>query len=180
MTTVAIDAVAFCAQYSRHGDWAFDFALRLARAHHRRLNIFDFLANPYGAGYPTGERIEPALRERLIVERERELRLHYDSRLGDYLDVGFRLCEDDQWTELHRCLCRREFQVLVLAYPRYDAVFAGRPLVEFADSFVCPVVLVGPSSREEFYLNRPAALLEDKLDLEGVPWDRLEMARAVI
>ena len=41
----------------------------------------------------------------------------------------------------------------------------GKPLEEFADTFVCPVVLIGPSSPHEFRLNSPARLIADRLGL---------------
>ena len=165
MTTTRIDAVGYCALYSPQGDWAFEFALALSRAKSLRLNIFHFLADPYDP--PAAKEIpsDPDSRAQRIIDREREMRLYYDPKLGDYLDVGFRLCEDRGSFELHRCLMKREFQVLVLARPDYGVNFAGKPLEEFADSFVCPVVLIGPSSPTEFRLNSQARLISDRLGL---------------
>ncbi|MGW8178230.1 MAG: hypothetical protein ACWGQW_05595 [bacterium] len=91
--------------------------------------------------------------------------MYYDELAGDYLEVGFRLCEDNEWTELHRCLLKREFQVLVLGYENDDAMFGGKPILEFANAFVSPVVLVGPKYPDEFYLNASAGLISDKLGL---------------
>jgi hypothetical protein len=173
MTIPTLNAVGFCAHYSEAGDWAFEYALQLAREHGVQLNVFHFLADPYD---PAARPPDLSRQERadLIIQKERELRLYYDRLAGDYLDVGFRLCEDNEWTELHRCLLIREFQILVLAYPEWHASFAGRPLEEFAEAFVCPVVLVGPVSRRQYHLNRPAALLADQLHLEG-SWSELEL-----
>jgi hypothetical protein len=141
-------------------------ALAMARRSSLQLNIFHFLSDPYD---PSG-RTEPAFDEtqlrKIVVEKEKELRLYYDPRLGDYLDVGFRLCEDREWTELHRCLTRHEFQVLVLACPRHEATFGGKPMEEFMDSFVCPVVVVGPTSPVDIRLNSPARLIARRLGLE--------------
>jgi hypothetical protein len=173
MTATTIDAVGFCAHYSLQGDWAFEFALALARRTHKKLNIFHFLSDPYSTMKPDPSDLSRAEYDRLLIEREKELRFYYDDRLGDYLDAGFRLCEDDEWTELHRCLCKREFQVLVLGVPSREAVFGGRPVLDFAASFVCPVVLVGPESRE-IQLNCPAALLSEKLGLENGSWRRID------
>lgn len=173
MTTTAIDAVGFCAHYSPQGDWAFDFALALARRHGRQLNIFHFLADPYAAVREQPDELPAATREKLLIDRERELRFYYDERLGDYVEAGFRVCKNEEWTELHRCLCKREFQVLVLAQPGPDAVFSGRPIGDFARSFVCPVVLLGPDRPDEVYLNDPAALLSDAMGLEPGRWSRL-------
>jgi hypothetical protein len=177
MSTFAVRAVGFCAHYSTPGDWAFDFALRLARERSLRLNVFHFLTNPYDPGARVPEGLSREERAALAIQLERDLRLYYDARLGDYLDAGFRLCEDPEWTELHRCLTKREFQVLVLGHPHEGARFGGVPIEDFATSFVCPVVLVGPSSPLDVRLNEPAALIHDKLGLAGRYFVRLRAAR---
>jgi hypothetical protein len=173
MTIPTLNAVGFCAHYSTQGDWAFDYALRLSRAHAVQLNVFHFLADPYDddAVPPTGLSRQEVLK--LVVEKERELRMYYDERAGDYLDVGFRLCEDNSWRELHHCLVIREFQILVLGYVAPGAQFAWKPIEEFADSFVCPVVLVGPDSPRQFRLNGGATLIRDKLGLPEGTWERI-------
>jgi hypothetical protein len=175
MTLPRLNAVGFCAHYSPEGDWAFDYALSLSRRHEIRLNVFHFLADPYDPADLAPAHLSRGERMKLVVERERELRMYYDSRAGDYLEVGFRLCEDNEWTELHRCLLIREFQVLVLGYLGPDASFAGKPIEEFADSFVCPVVLVGPDSPQQFHLNKPATLLPGRLGLREGRWQKIEI-----
>jgi hypothetical protein len=177
MTTTSVESVGFCAHYSQQGDWAFDFALKLARAKSLRLNIFAFLSDPYDRTAQGAEQMDDVAREQRIIDLERELRMYYDEKLGDYLNVGFRLCEDREWLELHRCLNRKEFQVLVLGRPGYGISFAGKPLEEFADTFVCPVVLIGPSSSTEYRLNSPARLIAEKLGLPSrldPHWPRTE------
>jgi hypothetical protein len=176
MSTLAVRAVGFCAHYSPAGDWAFDLALELARARGLRLNVFHFLVDPYDPEARPPRGLSREQRAALAVRLERDLRLYYDARLGDYLEAGFRLCDDPEWTELHRCLTRREFQVLVLGYPHEAATFGGVPIRDFATSFVCPVVLVGPGSREEIQLNEPAALIDDGLGLGGRPYVPLRAA----
>jgi len=165
MSTFAIRAVGFCAHYSPQGDWAFELALRLARARGLRLNVFHFLADPYDPESQVPEDLSVRERAELAVRLERDLRMYYDTRLGDYVDAGFRLCQDPEWTELHRCLSKREFQVLVLGYPDHAASFGGVPMEEFVTSFVCPVVLVGPSSPLDIHVNQPAAIVGDTLGL---------------
>ncbi|MFW5951347.1 MAG: universal stress protein [Gemmatimonadota bacterium] len=174
MAIPAMKAVGFCAHYSTQGDWAFEYALRLSREHELQLNVFHFLADPYDPLSRAPDHLSHRERTELIIKKERELRLYYDRLAGDYLEVGFRLCEDAEWTELHRCLLIREFQLLVLAYPERGASFAGRPLEEFADAFVCPVVLVGPEMPAQYHLNSPAALLADRLGVEG-SWTGIEL-----
>lgn len=176
---MAIDtlrAVGYCAHYSRQGEWAFKFALGLAQQGSLKLNVFHFLADPYDPNDTTGQGLSSKERNKLAIERERELRLHFDELAGDYLEVGFRLCFDNEWTELHRCLVIREFQVLVLGYPSSSATFADKPIREFAESFISPVILVGPDSPDELYLNKPAALLAHKLGLEDRSWNLIDTA----
>lgn len=166
MAIPTLNAIGFCAHYSKQGDWAFDYALKLSRQHSIQLNVFHFLADPYNIDDDSADKLDKKARAKLIIEREKELRMYYDNRAGDYLDVGFRLCEDAEWVELHKCLLIREFQVLVLGYVDAKANFGGRPIEDFAESFVSPVVLVGPDKSDQYHLNKQAALLIKKLGLE--------------
>ncbi len=174
MAVPTLNAVGFCAHYSDQGDWAFDFALRLSRTHNLKLNVFHFLSDPYDPEDNLADLLSNADRAKLAVEREKELRLYYDQRAGDYLDVGFRLCEHAEWVELHRCLVVREFQVLVLGYIRKDVSFGRKPIEEFAESFICPVVLVGPDRPDQFHLNSRAKMIVDKLELPNGNWSLLD------
>jgi hypothetical protein len=176
MTVPRIDAVGFCAHYSQVGDWAFDYALRLSQKNGLRLNVFHFLVDPYGTGEDAERRYSGQELSDIAIERERFLRFYYDKLAGEYLEVGFRLCYDDSWRELHRCLAEREFQLLVLASPQADARFCRRPIDEFADAFVCPVVLVGPERKDQYRLNGGAALQADRLSLADTGWERIQVA----
>ena len=69
MTTTTIRSVGFCAHYSTQGDWAFDFALDLARRGSFPLNVFHFLSDPCDPTDDTSSALAPAARERLIIER---------------------------------------------------------------------------------------------------------------
>jgi hypothetical protein len=178
MAIPTLNAIGFCAHYSEPGDWAFDYALRLSRVHGIQLNVFHFLEDPYDHTDTGVRSLSPWERAELAVERERELRFYYDNRAGDYLDVGFRLCEDNEWTELHRCLVIREFQVLVLGYIEQGATFAGRPIEEFANQFVCPVVLVGPDRPRQYRINSRAALIVEKLGLPSGCWNLIQSVAA--
>ena len=178
MTTQGLYAVGFCAHYSQKGDWAFEYALRLSEANSLQLNVFHFLSDPYDPTDDTGVNLSAEEREKIAIERERELRLYYDKRAGDYLKVGFRFCEDNEWTELHRCLLVREFQILVLAYTAPDCLFAGKPIEEFAHSFVSPVVLVGPDRSDQLRLNSRAALIVHELGLNKLAWEPIVHASA--
>jgi hypothetical protein len=173
MATPTLNAVGFCAHYSDPGDWAFDCALKLARKHSLQLNVFHFLSDPYSTEEDVTDKMSPEERARLAIKKEKELRLYYDDRAGDYLDVGFRLCENAEWTELHRCLIIHEFQVLVLGYVERGIRFGRYPIEEFAEKFISPVLLVGPEKPDEIYLNSRAVLMASKLGLDDIPWQEL-------
>jgi hypothetical protein len=172
MTVKRLSGVGYCARLSRVGDWAFEFALRLAQRHDMRLNVFFFPDPPYrvhAARGRHGERLHLAEKEE--IELERRVRLYYDERLGDFLNVGFRLCEGDEEPELLRCLLiRKDYDILVLAYENRGCLFGACTIEDFAERMACPTVLVGPSRSDELYLNTPARLWTETLDLDNEEW----------
>ena len=172
MTVQAIHGVGYCARMTRSGDWAFNYALDLAVDHEVRLDIFFFPTPPSRPHLVRGRHGELAeLSEERKIAMEKEVRLYYDQVLGDYVNVGFRLCEGDEDPELRRCLLvRKEYDVLVLAYEGYRCRFGTRTIEEFAESMPCPTVLVGPERPNQFALNTPATLWIERLRLEGADW----------
>lgn len=175
MTMVTIDSVGLCAHYSPTGDRAFRYALSMARGYGLRLNIFSFLQDPFEPHDPTwrSSSIPRETKQKLIIEADRRMRLYYEDRLGDYLDVGFKVCEEREEVELRRCILRREYQVLVVPYHEQGGSFGNLPIEEFATHFAAPVVLVGPWRRVRYYLNPPATLIADKLHLYEGTWRSL-------
>lgn len=165
MTIPTFNAVGFCAHYSDQGDWAFDYALKISQLHNVQLNVFHFLMDPYNPNDSWPKNLSHSDLEKLAVAEEKKLRLYYDQRAGEYLNVGFRLCHDDSRSELHHCLMIREFQILILGYTEYGARFADKPIEKFADDFISPVILVGPENPKQYYLNSRAALLSYKLGI---------------
>lgn len=166
MTMVLLESIGYCAHYSSQGDWAFDFALKQANHRGLQFNIFHFLSDPYDPDSATLP-IPEAEKEEKLIKMEKELRFYYDDRLGSYIRAGFRVCEDNEWTELHHCLLKREFQLLVLPVPRKNVTFGGRPIEEFAQKFVCPVAMVGPDDPVTVILNQPARMILGQLELDG-------------
>jgi hypothetical protein len=171
MTIVTLQAVGLCSHYSRTGDRAFRFALGLARKRHLQLNVFAFVQSPFEVYEPKGGpcALPRKEQERIAIEQDRRLREYYDLRLGDFLDVGFRVCEGCETTELRRCLRRHEFEVLVIPYLGKGASFGNVPAEEFALHFMSPVVLVGDGNRR-YHLNPQAELIVDKLGLAAGSW----------
>jgi hypothetical protein len=99
----------------------------------------------------------------------------FDDRLGDYTNVGFRLCEGNSEWELKKCFKRGQYEVLVIGYNVKGADFGGATTVEnFAAKFKSPVVLVGPDAPDSFHLNdRAMKRLEVLLIPEG-KWRRID------
>lgn len=172
MTVQELKGVGYCSRLDTVGDWAFEIALSLARRHDVVLDIF-FFPDPCGSAHlPHGRRGELlTLSDQAKVELEKKVRLYYDERLGDFVDVGFRLCEGDEEPELRRCLIiRREYDVLVLPNPAHAHRFGGRPIEEFAQAMPCPTILVGPESPNRLLVNSPARMWMDRLGLQHVEW----------
>lgn len=172
--------IGLCAIFSRQGDWAFDYAMALARHHKTKLNVFHFLESPYTLRRDVvfvDEKKQETVKVTpdLIAKKDRELRETYDERLGDYVDVGFRLCEgNDEW-ELRKCFRKGDYEILVIGYNAKGASFGGTTTIEaFASEFKAPVVLVGPDSPDTVYLNQAASERISDLDLDNKKWSVLE------
>ena len=171
--------IGLCAIFSRQGDWAFDYALTLARKHKTKLNVFHFLESPYAVRrdvvFVDAKKEKTAVvTPAIIAEKDKELRLKYDERLGDYVDVGFRLCEgSDEW-ELKKCFKRGDYEVLVIGYQARGADFGGTTTIEeFAGRFHGPLVLVGPEAPDVFHINEEAKDLLGQLDIPEGKWKLL-------
>lgn len=171
-----LNGVGYCARMTQAGDWAFDFALDLAVHNDVRLDIF-FFPSPPEQAHPSrgrhGESAEIAEEEKIAIERD--VRLYYDKLLGEFINVGFRLCEGDEDPELRRCLLiRREYDVLVLGYEDSGARFGSKSIEQFAQSMPCPTILVGPERADQLYINGAAESWIERLGLTGHPLNRLE------
>ena len=170
MTSIALKDIGFCAHFSRQGDWAFEFALAQARRLGHRLNVFYFPRLDWSAT----EWLTRNLGEDELVALDRRVREYYDEKLGDFVEVGFRVCQDLVDTELRRCLFRREYQLMVLGYLGYGAPFGDDTMETFAYRFNGPLVLVGPDRPDQLYLNPPARLVGWRLGLSEGDWTSLE------
>ncbi len=175
MTSIVVKDIGFCAHFSPQGDWAFEYALSLAKRLGHRLNIFYFpRLDPSASNRPEGRVDEDEL-----VALDRRVREYYDEKLGDFVEAGFRVCEDFVDTELRRCLFRREYQVMVLAYLGHEAMFGADTIESFAYRFNGPVVLVGPDRPNKLCLNPPARLVGWRLGLSEDDWTSLAAPAAV-
>jgi hypothetical protein len=163
MTTPSIEKIGLVYDFSQPGDWALSAALRVARTRRAALNVYDFLESPYEVPHDVAPADLPVSRydSATLVRKERELRELFEDRLGDFEEVRFRICESGRHNlELRRCLLHREYQLLVIPYPRTGASFGNMPIEEFAYRFVAPVLLVGPDREDRFRLNPFAAVMD--------------------
>jgi hypothetical protein len=95
------------------------------------------------------------------VNKERELREYFESHLGDFEEVRFRVCESGRHNkELRRCLVHHEYQLLIIPCLRDGVSFGNMPIEEFAFRFGAPVLLVGPDHESQFRLNPFASVLD--------------------
>jgi len=167
MTTPAVKDVGFCADFSQQGEWAFNYALSLARSQNLGMKVFYVPDLQWDPGNV------PALPLEEEVALDRRVREHYEDKLGDFVEIGFRVCQGSADHELRRCLMGGVYQVLVLGYHDAGAHFAGRTIEKFAYAFNGPVVMVGPDRPDQFTINPSAALLSTRLGLDDVEWDVL-------
>ena len=181
MTTTAITAVGLYAQYTPHGDWAFDFALGLARKHDVRLNIFRFPESGADAWQAAGRDAAGRAARRDSWDDEwvaidRELREYYDDRLGDYVEAGFRVCRGSESIELRRCLMHHEYSVLVMGHAGKDATVGTLGVETFAGRLCAPVVLVGPERPDQYHFNTPAVVMAGQFDLAAGAYEVISLA----
>ena len=76
MAIPTFNAVGFCAHYSKQGDWAFDVALELSKAHNVQLNVFHFLIDPFDPGDMRIQNLSHSEIEQIAVQEEKKLRLY--------------------------------------------------------------------------------------------------------
>lgn len=172
MTTQSLRGVGYCARTTASGDWAFDLALDLAVRHDAQLDIFFFPTPPCRPHASRGRRGELAeIDDEQRIRMERDMRLYYDEKLGDVVNVGFRLCEGDEDPELRRCLMiRKEYDVLVVPYEGHRCHFGSKPIEDFAESMPCPTLLVGPERPDQLFVNTPGVAWLERLGLAEYAW----------
>ena len=176
MPRARLKAVGFCAWMNEVGDRAFEYALGLARRHRAQFDVFIFPCYPclpHDSRGRAGELFD--MSEEEMIEAEKQVRLYYDEKLGDYLDAGYRLCLGDEAPELRRCLFDRQYDILVLPYEKEGGMFGERTVEEFAHRMQAPVVLVGSVGGTEIHINRPARLWVSELGLDDRAWADLPL-----
>ena len=176
--------IGLCTHFSKTDEWAFAYAFNLARTQHLHLNICHWLESPYQLRrdivyndlFATQETvpITPAI----LTKFERQLREYYEPRLGDFTEVGFKLCEGAYQVELIRCFRQHFLDLVVIGYqePNPEASSSEQPLEIFALNLPYPIVIVGADGPDSFLLNAKAFELRQQLALPEGSWQVLEDA----
>jgi hypothetical protein len=173
MTTPRIEKIALVSHFSEVGEWAFQAALRLGRAKETALNIYYFIESPFEVPGDVVPEDLPSTHvdEASMVQTERRVREHFEDALGDFEEVGFRICATGRHNlELRRCLLRREYQLLIIPYLRRGVSFGNMPIEEFAYRFTAPVMLVGPDHSEQYHCNPFADVMHGSTHLVLGSW----------
>jgi hypothetical protein len=180
--------VGFCTHFAPTDEWAFEYALNLARTQHWQLNICHWLESPftirrdvvYADPFEHDQivTVTPALLNQL----ERRLREYYEPKLGDFTEVAFKLCEGQYQVELVRCFRQQLLDLVVMGYqPAPDTPSLGERSVEaFAAGLAYPAIVVGGNGPGTFLINQAAVDLPDQLVLPEGRWTVLEPVLAPI
>lgn len=175
--------IGLCTHFSKTDEWAFDFALELARKHDWQLTICHWLNSPYSLRrdmvYPTlqhGGDPQP-ITPKLLTQLELELRQHFEPKLGDFTNVAFKLCEGMYQVELTRCFRQNLLDLVVIGYQLDDAQVASgeQRLEEFAAHLDYPLIIVGPDEPDRYMLNKAAESWLDLLQLPEGSWQNTEL-----
>jgi hypothetical protein len=176
--------VGLCTHFTETDEWAFEYALNLARARRLQLNICHWLRSPYKIRRDivyddlfTHQRTVSITPE-LLNQFELRLREYYEPELGDFSDVAFKLCEGAYQVELVRCFRQNLLDMVVMGYQLSpEAPFTHeRPLEEFAAGLGYPFVIVGLDGPGTFLVNHKALEILDQLALPEGSWKLIQPA----
>lgn len=179
-----IKTIGLCTHFTQTDDWAFDYAFKLAQMRRLQLNICHWLESPYRIRRDIvyDHLLKPtravAVTPELLGKLELQLREYYEPKLGDFTDVGFRLCEGAYQVELIRCFRQNLLDMVVMGYqsPPEDPYAGERPLEEFAANLAYPLVIVGLEGPESFLVNQKAFGMLEQLDLPEGSWKVIQPA----
>lgn len=176
--------IGLCTHFSKTDEWAFDYAFKLAQTLGTQLNICHWLESPYTIRRDIvyDDLFEPTqivtVTPELLNRLELQLREYYEPKLGDFTEVGFKLCEGAYRVELLRCFRQDLLDLVVMGYqlPLEEAVVEDRSLEDFAASIDYPIVIVGLDGPESFLLNMKALEILHQLDLPEGSWKVIRSA----
>lgn len=179
--------IGLCTHFTPTDEWAFTYALNLARTHDWQLTICHWLNSPYSlrrdmvyTDLENTSQVQPVT-PALLTRLEYQLRQYYDAKLGDFTQVAFKLCEGLYQVELVRCFRQHLLDLVLMGYQLPDdrAASGEQSLESFALQLPYPLVIVGPDRPEQFWLNPAALTCLDDLQLPAGSWTPLEQRLAM-
>lgn len=176
--------LGFCTNFSQADEWAFEYALHLARTNDWQLNICHWLRSPYHLrrDMVPDDLFEPRetlpVTPQLLNKLEQQLREFYDPKLGDFTNVAFKLCEGQYQVELVRCFRKYLLDAVVMGYqPQVHEQEPGaQSLEDFAQKLSYPLIIVGRDGANSLLINLKA---QDWLMHRNIPIDTYEVLEAV-
>ncbi len=181
MTTIGL-----CTHFSQTDEWAFDYALTLAKKNQWHMIICHWLQSPYSLRRDmvnddlfTPQKTVP-VDEKLLVKLEYQLREYFDQKLGDFTDVAFKLCEGNYQVELNRCIRQNLLDLVVMGYQTQEDAQEhnekSQELFSFESDF--PLIIVGADGPQTYQLNQKALAWKDQLQLKEGAWKVIQAQTA--
>lgn len=170
--------VGFCTHFSQADEWAFEYALNLAKRNQWQMIICHWLESPYSLrrDMVDDDLFNPKhtvpVDEKLLVKLEYQLRDYYDQKLGDFTDVAFKLCEGNYQVELTRCFRQNLLDLVVMGYlPHQEAQeHNDKPQELFALELEFPLIIVGAKGPQNYLVNQKALDWKASLYLADGTW----------
>lgn len=177
MTTIGL-----CTHFSQSDEWAFEYALKVAKENQWKMIICHWLESPYSLRRDMVEDdlFQPTstvpVDEKLLVKLEYQLREYYDQKLGDFTDVAFKLCEGNYQVELTRCFRQNLLDLVVMGYQpqQDDHESSDQPQELFALDCDFPLIIVGAEGPGSFLINPKAVQWKASLHLEEGSWKEIQ------
>lgn len=177
MTTIGL-----CTHFSQTDEWAFDYALTLAKANKWHLIICHWLQSPYSLrrDMVNDDLFNPQktvpVDEKLLVKLEYQLREYFDQKLGDFTDVAFKLCEGNYQVELNRCIRQHLLDLVVMGYQDQQDLQedSERPQELFALEADFPMIIVGADGLQTYQINQKALTWKEQLRLKEGSWSVIQ------
>jgi hypothetical protein len=173
-----VTTIGLCTHFSDIDEVAFEFAFNLAKKNKAQLNICHWLNSPYTLRRDiVGDDLfnpvdQVPVTPELLTRLEYQLRAYYETKLGDFTDVAFKLCEGNYQVELHRCFHQHLLDLVVMGYVEPDEI---QPIESFAAGLSHPLVIVKNGDGPKFLLNNEALKWMDFLALEEGSWEVIQL-----
>jgi nucleotide-binding universal stress UspA family protein len=140
--------ILFCTDFSDDADWAFTYALQLAKTFKSKLYIFHVTPTPVHPEqlsiYLSPEKLEE-LRASQKIELDRQLHAHYLEKMGDFKEVQVQFNEGEPFLEIIQMAKKESVDLIVMGThgrTGLDHVLFGSTAEKVVRRSSCPVLTV--------------------------------------